>query len=350
MPQDFKPEIKTFFFVVLIAVVISVAGIFLLRNDGRNQVSPTPSPVPNDQSALDTSDWQTYRNEKFGFEFKYPQDFIVSQNDNSVEILFPTSYKGSSYTYKNDVTSASISFGARIMNKLGFSGDFCKIPIVGVAPDAKEVRVNNVSYIKSSTGDAAMGGFYETDTIYATLHNGNCYEIVLAVSGQGPGAGSNNGQGPLPQDYAPSDSEDKFISILDGVVSTFKFIDQTQTLDTSNWKTYINSEWGFQIKYPSNYKLSTDGSGTNIAPFISSEYVVINIMNYYKSGGFIARRVVNGIEMLEFPIGGNIDGGIEYWFAIPSKNLSLLFSGKNADSYNYKNEYDQILDTFRFVE
>ena len=39
--KDFKPEIKTFLLVALITVVISVAGIFLLRT-----MEPAPSPMP----------------------------------------------------------------------------------------------------------------------------------------------------------------------------------------------------------------------------------------------------------------------------------------------------------------
>lgn len=41
-------------------------------------VSPesTPEPTPSDQP-IDTSDWKTYRNEEYGFEFKYPREYQV---------------------------------------------------------------------------------------------------------------------------------------------------------------------------------------------------------------------------------------------------------------------------------
>ena len=83
MLQDFKPEIRLFLFVALIAVAISVGGIFLLRG-----LSPAPTPSPEPQ-AVDTSGWQTYRNEgpslqgatepqsEFGFKVKYPKDWVL---------------------------------------------------------------------------------------------------------------------------------------------------------------------------------------------------------------------------------------------------------------------------------
>lgn len=73
--------------VLIIAAIIGGGSYFLTTK--KSAVSPTPPPQPTTTSTvtstseIDTSSWQTYRNEKYGFEFKTPANWIVEKVSDS---------------------------------------------------------------------------------------------------------------------------------------------------------------------------------------------------------------------------------------------------------------------------
>ena len=124
----------------------------------------------------------------------------------------------------------------------------------------------------------------------------------------------------------------------------------TATADpVADWKTYTNTQYGFEFKYPNNYTVSTNQS-TNVAPAVSSPYVDVEIRNYQIPSLIGGNSITIGeVIAIKYPIGGNRDGGIEYQIDIPSSNITIFFGGKNSSSLNYVSEYDQILSTFKFT-
>lgn len=54
------------------------------------------------QVAIDTSDWKLYRNEKYGFGFKYPRDFALRQNPTIIDWSVPVE-EGTASTFWNKI-------------------------------------------------------------------------------------------------------------------------------------------------------------------------------------------------------------------------------------------------------
>ena len=82
------------FVIVIIAamIIFGSAGYLYLKKIENKQANPLAvAPTSSVQltapsSTIDISDWKTYRNEKYGFEVKYPPDWIVRSNDRGLTV------------------------------------------------------------------------------------------------------------------------------------------------------------------------------------------------------------------------------------------------------------------------
>ena len=59
-----------------VVVIIAAAGYFVLT-----QESEIPSLSQDSEMTSETDNWKIYRNEEYGFEVKYPEDWFIKAND-----------------------------------------------------------------------------------------------------------------------------------------------------------------------------------------------------------------------------------------------------------------------------
>src|SRR3989338_3100620 len=93
-PQSYSPEhhikIHAWTSLVIAASLIAANGyLYFLRSSYLDQGARTAQENEQKMQELvaqrsNMSDWQTYRNEEYGFEFQYPKDWKLFLNSDSI--------------------------------------------------------------------------------------------------------------------------------------------------------------------------------------------------------------------------------------------------------------------------
>ncbi|MFH1611703.1 MAG: hypothetical protein ABH887_00290, partial [bacterium] len=147
---------------------------------------------------------------------------------------------------------------------------------------------------------------------------------------------------------------------------TTQEIDVQQENEFADWKIYTNEEYGFEVKYPEDWKIREEipqpANFGNITTFYNnSNKEVFNIQNPYPEIGFQAWTTTKTEEIniqnsnttltkkiLETKSISDVDNLIlASWFSNNSGMIRMSFkdySDKNIEIF------DQILSTFKFIE
>ena len=190
-----------------LAVIVAALIVILIYADkARNE-----NLAKNGETLNQDEDWKTYRNEEYGFEFKYKGSIYSSAGSEGIISNF-------SVTEDNHVFKpGEYELALEIQN------ESCR----GAVHKAQTVALaNGTKYIGSVSPDSYVGNGYP---FAMCAESGNNFIYMRIVE------------------------EDEQGSLANQILSSFKFIES----DSKALKTYKNDEYGFEIKYPNDFNLKT---------------------------------------------------------------------------------------------
>jgi hypothetical protein len=243
VPKLFKQRrlsIKTISFALILVILMAAAGLLFYQNQQlKNQLAqvetqPLPATTPHP-----TADWKTYKSQSF--IFKYPNNFQYVTLENGVVYFFgnQNDYDNCKEYLESNIkkidnpclNTAFVFNGYKRYAASKFEQDFKND--YSFSPDGQVTYVDNLN--RPWITDYFLG---EVFNFAAYTQIGDSYHAVFFQNKQ----------------------EDR--EFFNQILSTFEFLEENET---SDWKTYNNTEYGYTIKHPSDFKTQALAAGAGSA-------------------------------------------------------------------------------------
>lgn len=294
------------------------------------------------------SDWKTYTNTQYGFEFKYPGDWVL--NEESV-----TDAECSSQDVDPCEINKALSFSVFIENKfIGFDISIYKISKDNYISAVNDQLSGWLNVLPASSGftllkerdyEAGPGAIDRGWSRWIVGNDEYTYKIDEWLVG------------------GVAKSFDDYPFDINQFLSTFKFINIT---DTSAWKTYRNEEENYELKYPEGWSVLSAGTlygpQADLSSIVISRFENISDLNSDLSTAYSSYRQylddTNRFKSLK----PYFLGGIRAFKALsasgnPVYNEILFENNGQLYEITYYPRYEQtlsqlnqILSTFKFIK
>ncbi|OGY78358.1 MAG: hypothetical protein A3B74_01200 [Candidatus Kerfeldbacteria bacterium RIFCSPHIGHO2_02_FULL_42_14] len=254
-------------------------------NDSTTANSPVNenvnTPVNNTntiESDVDTSDWLTYTNEEYGFSFRYPGNWMTSANDNNIGCIsdvsivcdvysygkgsfddFPVEYVHGKIVIENSESFSKMSEKEILMIEPGketmplMEENFLTINKFPAYRSLRQLKKGELLY-PTAPGSTEKTEQTWTEIEYRYFYGSNLVRLTFSIQGE---------------------NYQKFYDIIDLIGQSFA----STAVDTSDWLTYTNEDYGFSFKYPMPWLLKVNDAGlvslTNETSHVRAKIVVL---------------------------------------------------------------------------
>ena len=234
-PQNESGAVRPWLLILLLAVILIGAGLWgwqywMSKTKTVTPITIVTPTVSSTPTTVSTADWKTYTNKDFGFSFKYPNDWNLTENKPS--------------TINN--TIVSVTKTVKKDGHMGMIPGEVGITFYTSTKSATELRANDTnnqadSLIKNvSKSEIKLGS---TNILVSSWDNmttddGGPFHVKSYYSVTNPTLFTNI--------VFPIKGSDGLSEISDQILSTFQFID-------SAMQTYTNSAYGFSMEFPATW-------------------------------------------------------------------------------------------------